>query len=879
MKILISTIFISIAVSTFAQTTRQLKQANKLLEAQKYTEATSAWKAIQAENPRNANFNFKLGLCYYRSFDKGYKSLEYFKKAVKKTSTTYDFYNLKEVNVPLDAWFFLGEAYMLNNKPDSALQNYITYLKQVGVNATLPVEQRITDCMKATSLMSQQNKKQDLKSLATVNSFDAETNPIVSWDESSMFFSARSLRPDNSNKNVLESSGIYFQDIYVSHFKNDAWNQPELLNISLKGNKIPLFISRNGNTLYFSNNDGSDYNIYSSEFKGDKWSEPVKLSFNSNADETGFTMSLDERKVWFSSNRKGGKGGFDIYSCEKNGTDWSNPVNIFELNTFSDELNPFVNPDGKTLFYSSNGNLENRMGGFDMYFSKLSPANKWSKPINMGCPINTTADDLFFSRSASDILVYMSRIETGKSFDIFQLSGFDLNDYNKPDESLVEELTGNTNDITDPDVKDVINQINKQNNEPDAIKLIEGLEPFKAAMVLNNIEKEMALRIMDALSPSIAAAIMGYMNIEKAIEITQGLPVEKASPILQLLNIEKSIGVMNGIDTKKASMIAERLETGKAVKVMEGLTANTSSSIINNMDISKAVGVMDGIDVQKAADIMEGVEIEKAIGVIEQMSTEKGGNIVAGIEVGKATSMMEGMNIEKAVGIMEGMPVEKAVGVMESFDKSKSVAVVSAMDNQKAANVLEKMDLSKAVAVMEGIPQEKAVGFIQGMEVEKAVDVMAGMNSEKSTAIVEDLQKQVDNEGSSGKVVSLLKKYFAGQISNKESILFKTIYFDFNSSELLLLSKNELLMLVDFMHENKIVKIEVVGHTDKIGDWDSNLKISGDRAKVVYDFLRNSKVEHDRIIFYGKGPAAPIATNETDYGRKMNRRVEVILLQ
>lgn len=86
-------------------------------------------------------------------------------------------------------------------------------------------------------------------------------------------------------------------------------------------------------------------------------------------------------------------------------------------------------------------------------------------------------------------------------------------------------------------------------------------------------------------------------------------------------------------------------------------------------------------------------------------------------------------------------------------------------------------------------------------------------------------------------------------------------------------------MLVEFLAENPFVKIEVVGHTDNTGDWDVNLRISGERANVVYRFLRDNKISHDRIIFYGKGSAQPIASNETDAGRKMNRRVEVILLQ
>jgi outer membrane protein OmpA-like peptidoglycan-associated protein len=877
MKI-IFVIFISVLFvqTSFAQTQEQLKKANQLLANKKITEATILWNAIIAETPQNVNYNFKLGLCYYRSFDKGYKSLEYLKRAVQKTSDTFGFFDPNEGNAPIDTWFFLAEAYMLNNKPDSALQNYLIYLKKAGDNISLPVQQRITDCMNAKSYIQQTNQKQQVKSLGLINSPYSETNPIVSWDESAIYFSSRRLDSNNSNKDKIDSQGLFPQAIWVSHFKNNTWTQPEMLTISFNTNDIPLFISRNGKLFYFSRNDGANSDIYSSELSGNKWGEPIKLPFNSKANESGFTMTLDETKAWYTSDRSGGKGGSDIYSCEKTSNGWSEAMNVSELNTPLDELNPFVNTDSKTIFFSSNGYTEDRMGGFDLYASKLSPANKWSEPVNLGSPVNTTGDDLYFSRSTSDNIAYISRIAEGNSFDLFEVNGFELTDYKLLSETLKNEPVAIS---SDPEVTDAISQINRRKNTSEAVKLLQGMEPLEAAKVMNEIEKDMGVKVINAIEPSKAASIMNYMDVEKALAIAGNLTAEKSASIIQLLDIEKSIAVMNGIDAPKASLITEKLETAKAVEVMEGLSANSSSSIINGMEIEKAVGVMDGIEIQKATDIMQEVEIEKAIDVVGKINPEKANNIVAGLESGKATSMLESMEIEKAVEIIEGMPVEKAVDVMESFDLSKSVAVASAMDNQKASNLIENMELSKAVAVMDGVPREKAMDFIQGMEVEKAVGLMSGMDSDKSNLVVEGLQKQVNDETGNSKVVALLKKYFAGQISNKESILFKTIYFDFNSSELLLLSKNELLMLVDFLRENKIVKIEVVGHTDNVGDWDANLKVSGDRAEVVYDFLRKNKIEHDRIIFYGKGPAAPIATNDTDYGRKLNRRVEIILLQ
>ena len=128
-------------------------------------------------------------------------------------------------------------------------------------------------------------------------------------------------------------------------------------------------------------------------------------------------------------------------------------------------------------------------------------------------------------------------------------------------------------------------------------------------------------------------------------------------------------------------------------------------------------------------------------------------------------------------------------------------------------------------------------------------------------------------------LIKKVKDYYSKSIGTDKSVIFKTIYFSFNSAELLMLSKNELRVLVEYLNENPTVKVEVIGHTDILGNWDVNLNVSRERAGSVYKFLLENKIAHNRIIYYGKGSAAPIASNNTIDGRSKNRRVEIILLK
>lgn len=112
-----------------------------------------------------------------------------------------------------------------------------------------------------------------------------------------------------------------------------------------------------------------------------------------------------------------------------------------------------------------------------------------------------------------------------------------------------------------------------------------------------------------------------------------------------------------------------------------------------------------------------------------------------------------------------------------------------------------------------------------------------------------------------------------------KTIQLKNIYFEFDKDELMPRSFVELNKLLKIMRENPKLVIEIVGHTDSLGNDDYNLELSHRRAKSVLNFLLEQKISRSRLRSHGEGESRPIASNDTDEGRAQNRRVEFIVVR
>src|ERR1700722_2500153 len=245
----------------------------------------------------------------------------------------------------------------------------------------------------------------------SINSQYADFCPVVTADESQIFFTSR--RPVGINA-LKDETGEYFENVYMANSVNGQWHQA--YNIGAPINTIgkhsaTVSISPDGQTIFIYRDDGNnDGNIYITHLNGTKWSDPEKLNENIDSKywEPSASISADGQTLYFTSNRPGGFGGRDIYFSRllPNGQ-WGKAQNMGpKINTEFEEDAPFISPGGKTFYFSSTGH--NTMGGFDIFYCDLDSNGQWGTPINMGYPVNTPGDDVFFFPTADGKAAYYS---------------------------------------------------------------------------------------------------------------------------------------------------------------------------------------------------------------------------------------------------------------------------------------------------------------------------------------------------------------------------------------------------------------------------------------------------------------------------------------
>jgi outer membrane protein OmpA-like peptidoglycan-associated protein len=385
-----------------------------------YTEALPLLLYLYKQEPLNMNLAFKLGICYQSSRRERAQAIPYFSKAVTAASDDYKGSSYKEKRAPLIAYKYLGDAYHLNYQFDKAIEAYDKYLAVMAGNKisdkaiTADINRRIEMCKTGKRLMATPVKLKIQNLGSAVNSSYADYSPVLSADQNTLFFTSR--RPETTG-GQKDDEGNYLEDIYMSTRTKAGWTKASNIGapINTDGNEATVGLSPDGQTILIYKDDNGDGNIYSTTLDGDVWSTPVKLNENINSKywEPSAFISADGNTIYFTSNRPGGYGGRDLYTSKRSPEgDWSKAVNMGpSINTPYDEDAPFIHPDGVTLSFSSNGH--NTMGGFDIFTSLLSDDGNWSEPVNVGYPVNTTDDDIFYVVSPDSRKAYFTSFRDG----------------------------------------------------------------------------------------------------------------------------------------------------------------------------------------------------------------------------------------------------------------------------------------------------------------------------------------------------------------------------------------------------------------------------------------------------------------------------------
>ncbi len=393
-----------------------------------YETAQENFEAAYKMDSSSANINYLLGVCYINSAQNKAKAETYFAKSLSKISRSYKADNPEEKSASPLAVYYYGKALHINYKFDQAIAQFDEFSNKYADSKEW---KKMAAKEKATSILAKEIVANPLnikiENLGdSINSKYPEYSPVLSADERTIIFTTR--RP-NSTGGLRTQDGQYFEDIVVSYKDNDGhWSTPVPLpgKVNTDGHEASINLTPDGQTLIVFRDDAGDGNIYYSTYEGKEWSELKEFGsdVNSKYFESHACLNVDGSILFFTSDRPGGLGGRDIYRCIKlpNGK-WSKALNVGPaINTEYDEDGAFMHPDGTTFFFASKG--PKSMGGFDILFATLNEDNKFTDISNMGYPINTTDDDVFFVTSPDGKRGYFTSDKVGGfgEKDIYKLS-------------------------------------------------------------------------------------------------------------------------------------------------------------------------------------------------------------------------------------------------------------------------------------------------------------------------------------------------------------------------------------------------------------------------------------------------------------------------
>jgi outer membrane protein OmpA-like peptidoglycan-associated protein len=358
-------------------------------------DAIPFYEAAQMFNPNNADLNYKLGVCYFFSHLN--------QKAILRLNKAMEL----NANVASDVNYYLGKSYQRNYEWDNAIIAYQAFKLALNNEQTEELKlanKFIQECKTGIELTSNPVRVWVDNLGTNINTQYHEYGIAINADASTMMFTSR--RPGNMGGLIDPITNDYFEDIYMSEKNNGVWSPAQNLGppVNDESHNACLSLSNDGMELFvFKGNERTLGDIYKTNRYTGTWSKPKELGKNINTKyhESSASLSPDRRKLYFVSENPDGYGGRDIYVSvwDPKKKEFGSATNIGPvINTEYDEEGVFIHPDGKTLYFSSEGH--NTMGDFDIFVSTWDGSN-WATPVNIGYPINSPDVDVFFLVSAN----------------------------------------------------------------------------------------------------------------------------------------------------------------------------------------------------------------------------------------------------------------------------------------------------------------------------------------------------------------------------------------------------------------------------------------------------------------------------------------------
>ncbi len=586
-------VFLTVSITSTAQD-QSVGLYREAIKALNVGDSKTAIEKFQGAIKLNNNYKdawYYLGMTYAR--ERMFKEAIFSFRSLEKISPTYN----------TSFYYEIVKAYIATDQLTNAgfyAKKYIAKIPNTPKNtrAIHVAKNRLIYASESAILRDQLNSSKDPVPMASINSISGDYMPQVNPTGTRLYFT--SVRKGGFDfQNANSKANDWGEDIYFSSQSGGVWSSPELLPapINSMGNDFGSSFTGDGQTMVYVKCDDSkgvgSCDLYITQLNGTEWSEPVNMGnvVNSEEWESQPTISSDGNRIIFTSTRKGGYGGSDLYMTEKNHLgDWGIPQNLGStINTPLSDNSPFLAADGKTLYYATAGHPG--YGGTDVFYSVFE-SDRWSKPQNLGSPINSNGDDTNFSISASGLGYMASSRLDENNFDLFEV---ELPDHLKPKPTaVVQGLVANA-----------------ETSEPlEALVLVEDLETGELLAVnKSNSESGEYLVVLPAgRNYSVSASSEGYFFYSQSFELPKDTTYQEITKNIDLEPIKKGTKVvLNNIffETGKAELKPiSYVELNKAVKLLEenpsmvieigGHTDSQGSDEANlNLSTKRAQAVVD----------------------------------------------------------------------------------------------------------------------------------------------------------------------------------------------------------------------------------------------------------------------------------------------
>lgn len=411
---------------------------------------------VDAQNKKTLRL-FEDAKIYYRSQENS-KALEKLDAAIDQKSDYLDAYLLKAdiynemdsteqqidcllkaIDISPSAYprvhSILGNAYASIGCYEEAIDAFRQYLA-VKPDGKLKekVMARIDECVFAADLVKRKVPFSPENMGEAINSEMDEYWPSLTIDSKNFIFTR--LVPIEGVTSVLLPR--FQEDFYQSVYDSTSWTQAvPIESINTTKNEGAQSVSADGRMLFFTACNREDgyggCDIYFSRRISGRWTEPINAGapVNSTSWESQPSISANGEYLYFVSNRKGGKGGMDIWRCQIKGISitgrpaWGELENLGDsVNTSGNEMSPFIHADGRTLYFASD--KWPGLGGTDLFMTRAKEDGGWRTPQNLGYPINTYGEEQGMIVDAMGTNAYYSSKRAGsQGVDIYKFKLFE----------------------------------------------------------------------------------------------------------------------------------------------------------------------------------------------------------------------------------------------------------------------------------------------------------------------------------------------------------------------------------------------------------------------------------------------------------------------